>query len=152
MGKEDTFKAQAGLQGMGIRLLRRGNLGRERPHVRDHAPHLGGPRLRAAWATLYSAGSGALPIAGRWDRSLCDMPDTALSSQSSVPAWRDAPGPEWTPCGPQSPLLPFGVPSGPPPHSTSLLLSPVHDPTPVPGRRPDKQMVPTGWCGFSFMR
>lgn len=82
MGKEDTFKAQAGLQEMGIQLLRRGNLGREWPHVRDHAPHLGGPRLRAAWTTPYSAGSGALPIAGRWDRSLCDMPNTALSSHS----------------------------------------------------------------------
>lgn len=54
--KKDTFKVQAGLQEMGIRLLRRGNLGRGRPHVRDHAPHLGDPRLRPDWATLYSAG------------------------------------------------------------------------------------------------
>ena len=68
---------------MGIRLLRRGNLGRERPHVRDHASHLGGPRLRPDWATRYSAGSGAvLTFVGRWDRRLCDMPETALSSHS----------------------------------------------------------------------
>lgn len=58
------FQGPSWLAGNGNSAAKEGIWAEKRPHVRDHAPHLGGPRLGNSLGHYTYSGSGALPIAG----------------------------------------------------------------------------------------